>query len=276
MKVFITGLNGFVAARLAGHLKSSGHEVTGSSRTPSGLPGARIWSLGDPPGESMFRKVDVVVHCAHDFSGGAMHRNIDGTLALANAARRAGVGRQIFISSLSARADAASEYGRAKYQTEQVFLDRGDMVVRPGTVIGKGGLFGKMAAMIRERSVLPLVDGGKAEMTVIGVADLCRAIEAILGRAEPREYNFYYADRPVMKDLLGRLRERLGRRTFFIPVPGWMLLVPLTLLRWLHIRTPVDLDNLRGYMKSREMVHGSNLALVLEKPSTIDEALSEV
>jgi nucleoside-diphosphate-sugar epimerase len=276
MKVFITGLNGFVAARLAGHLASAGLQVTGSSRTPSCLPGARVWSLGDPPEESMFRKVDVLVHCAHDFSRGAMHRNIDGTLALANAARRAGVGRQVFVSSLSARADATSDYGRAKYETERVLLDRGDTVVRPGTVVGKGGLFGKMAALIREKPVLPLVDGGNVEMTVIGITDLCRAIEAILGRTEPREYNLFYADRPRMKDLLVRLRERLGRKTVFIPVPGWMLLAPLAILRWLHIPTPVDVDNLKGYMKSREMVHASNLALVIGKPSTLDEALTEV
>jgi nucleoside-diphosphate-sugar epimerase len=276
MKVFITGLNGFIAARLADHLAKAGHRVTGSSRTASTIPGAKVWSLGDPPDESMFREVDVLVHCAHDFERGAVHRNIDGTLALANAARRAGVGRQIFVSSLSARPDAPSEYGRAKAATEKVFLECGDTVVRPGTVIGKGGLFGKMAAMIREKSILPLVDGGKVEMTVIGIADLCRAMEAIVGRAEPREYNLYYPGKPVMKDLLGRLRERLGRKTLFMPVPGWMLLVPLTLLRWLHIRTPVDVDNLKGYMKSREMTHASNLALVLEKPASIDEALREI
>jgi nucleoside-diphosphate-sugar epimerase len=276
MKIFITGLNGFIAARLADHLSAAGHRVTGSSRTSSGLPGARVWSLGDPPDESMFKKVDVLIHCAHDFASGAMHRNIDGTLALANAARQAGVGRQIFVSSLSALADATSEYGRAKYETERVLLDRGDTVVRPGTVIGKGGLFGKMAAMIREKSILPLVDGGKAEMTVIGIIDLCRAIEAILGRAEPREYNLFYPDRPAMKDLVVRLRDRLGRKTVLVPVPGWMLLAPLMILRWLHIKTPVDVDNLKGYMKSREAVHASNLALVVGKPSTVDEALTEI
>jgi nucleoside-diphosphate-sugar epimerase len=122
MRVFITGLNGFVSARLADRLAAAGHKVTGSSRTSSSLPGARVWSLGDPPDESMFKKIDVLIHCAHDFARGAKHRNIDGTLALANAARRAGVGRQIFVSSLSARGDARSDYGRAKYQTERVLV----------------------------------------------------------------------------------------------------------------------------------------------------------
>jgi NADH dehydrogenase len=276
VKVFITGLNGFIAGHFAAHLAKAGHEVTGSSRSPSSVPGARIWTLGDPADEEMLRGVEILIHCAHDFTRGAMHSTIDGTLALANAARRSGVKRQIFVSSLSAREDARSEYGRAKFAIERVLLDRGETIVRPGTVIGKGGLFGKMAEMIRTKSILPLVDGGKAEMTVIGIADLCRAMEAIVGRAGPREYNLYYPEKPTMKSLLVRLRERMGSKTLFMPMPAWMLLVPLTILRWLHIRTPVDVDNLRGYMKSKEQIHESNLALVLEKTTPIEEALSEV
>jgi nucleoside-diphosphate-sugar epimerase len=276
MRIFITGINGFVARNLAAHLIGAGHTLRGSSRSPSDLLEVRRWEFGDPLDETMFQGDEVLIHCSHDFTRGAMYRNIDGTLALANAARRAGVRRQVFMSSLSARADARSEYGRSKFEIEKVFLERGDTIVRPGTVIGKGGLFGKMAEMIRTKSVLPLVDGGKAEMTVIAISDLCRAMGPVLGRAEPREYNLYYPEKPTMKQLLVRLREKLGSKTLFLPTPAWMLLVPLTILRWLHIRTPIDVDNLRGYMKSKEQIHASTLSLVLEKPSTIEEALSEV
>ena len=276
MKIFITGLNGFIAGRLATHLSASGHDVTGSSRAPSRVSGARIWALGEPVGDEMLHGVDVLIHCAHDFTRGAGHATVDGTLALANAARRAGVRRQIFVSSLSAREDARSEYGRTKYAIERALFERGETIVRPGTVIGAGGLFGKMANMIRTKSVLPLVDGGKAEMTVIGISDFCKAMEAIVRRVGPREYNLYYPEKPTMKALLVRLREKLGSSTLFMPTPAWMLLAPLTILRWLHVRTPIDVENLRGYMKNKEQIHESNLSVVLEKTSAIDEALSEV
>lgn len=274
MKVFITGLNGFIAGRVAAHLGAAGHEVTGSSRSASSLPGARVWALGDPVDGAMFGDARVLIHCAHDFTRGAFHSNVDGTLALANAARKGGVGRQIFVSSLSARGDAESEYGRVKYEIERAFLDRGDTVVRPGTVIGRGGLFGKMAGMIAARSILPLVDGGKAPMTVIGIGDLCRAVEAMLDRAEPREYNLYLPERPTMKEVLILLRARLGRNTLFMPLPAWMLLAPLTLLGWLHIRTPIDVENLKGYLRSREPIHESNLGRVVDSPESVEATLA--
>jgi NADH dehydrogenase len=276
MKVFISGLNGFVAGRLAIHFQAAGIDVTGSSRTPSAIAGSWIWTLGDPPDPERVRGIDVLIHCAHDFTRGAKQSNIDGTTALAETARRAEVKRQIFISTLSARPDAVSEYGSSKYALERYFLERGDTIVRPGTVIGKGGLFGKMAGMIRTKAILPLVDGGNGPMTVIGIGDLCKALQGILARAEPREYNLYYPEKPPLKDILVRLRAKLGRSTIFIPAPAWMLLVPLTILRWLHIRTPIDLENLKGYMKSQDQIHASNLSLLLPRCSTIEEALEEV
>lgn len=275
MRVFITGLNGFVAGHLATHLAKAGHEVSGSSRTPSGVPGARVWRLGAPVDDAMLRGVQVLIHCAHDFTKGAMRANVDGTLALADAARRAGVARQIYVSSLSARRDARSEYGRSKFEIEQGFLDRGDTVVRPGTVIGTGGVFGKMALMIERSAVLPLVDGGRVETTVIGLGDLGGAMEAILGRAQPREYNLYYPERPTIKRVLGLLRERLGRNTLFVPVPARALIIPLTVLAWLRIPTPIDLENLQGYIASKDPVHPSDLRLVVQSPGSLQTALAE-
>lgn len=275
MNVFITGLNGFIAGHLAAHLATAGHAVTGSSRAPSSVPGAHAWKLGDPVDEAMLRGIDVLVHCAHDFAKGAMRANVRSTLALADAARRTGVARQIFVSSLSARPDAWSEYGRSKFEIERVFLDRGDTVVRPGTVVGKGGLFGNMALMIQRHAVLPLVDGGTVKMTLIGIADLCRAMEAILDRADPREYNLYYADKPTLKQVLVRLGQRLGRRTIFIPMPAWTLFVPLFILSGLRIPIPIDLENLKGYLKSKDPVHPPNLSVVVPSPGSFERALSE-
>ena len=270
MRILITGASGFVAGHLASHLSKRGHAVTGLSRR-----GNPRWAFGDLVDEAVFHGIEVLIHCAHDFAPDSMQRTIDGTTALAEAARKAKVGRQIFVSTLSARPDATSEYGRSKYALERRFLDRGDTIVRPGTVIGKGGLFGKMAGMIESRSILPLVDGGKAEMTVIGVLDLCRAMAAILARPEAREYNLYYSQKPTMKEVMVLLRGKLGRKTLFMPAPAWMLIVPLTLLRWMHIRAPVDVENLKGYMKSREQVYASNLADVLPDPSPLATALAE-
>ena len=107
------------------------------------------------------------------------------------------------------------------------------------------------------------------------MADLCRAMEAILARAEPREYNLYCPERPTLEKVLVLLREKLGRKTLFVPLPAWALVVPLTVLGRLHIPTPLDLENLKGYTKSKEPVHASDLTLVVPSPASFEAALAQ-
>src|SRR5262245_18175416 len=102
-----------------------------------------VWQMGDPIPVTALDGVDVVIHTAHDFTPSAINTNVKGTLAMEGAAAIAGVERQILISSLSARPDAISEYGRSKLMQEEHFIRNNHTIVRPGTVLGIGGLFGK-------------------------------------------------------------------------------------------------------------------------------------
>jgi nucleoside-diphosphate-sugar epimerase len=275
MKIFITGLNGFVAHQLAIWLVERGHEVSGTSRSAGGRFRAIAWRLGEPINPIVFTGVEVVIHLAHDFTPGAMTTNVHGTLALERAAAAASVRRQILVSSLSARPEAVSEYGRTKLAQEEYFLRRGHTVMRPGTVLGPGGLFGRIAGLLQALPVVPLLDGGRTRMTVIGVYDLCRAVEAILRRSEPAQYNLYYKEMPTFGEVLRLLRRVLRRRVVFLPVPATLLLWPLSVLRHLHVRTPVDVDNLKGYITNLAPYHSTNLAEVLPRTSTLEASLAE-
>lgn len=275
MKVFITGLNGFIAKHLAARLAEQGHIVTGTSRFGSERFRATTWRLGDPIESATLAGVDVVVHAAHDFTPGAMKTNIIGTLAMERTAAAANIRRQILVSSLSARPDAVSEYGRTKLAEEEHFSRNNHTIVRPGTVLGRGGIFGKLVGVLNRWPVLPLPDGGRARMTVIGVDDLCRAFETILQTHEVQQYNLYYEDMPTLDELLRQLASTLNRKVLFVPVPTALLLLPLSALRRIHIRTPIDLDNLQGYITNMAPYHSTNLTSVLGRPSTLEAALAE-
>ena len=275
MNVFITGLNGFIAHHLATWLAERGCVVTGTSRSGSEQFHAIAWQLGDPVDSTTLAGVDVVIHAAHDFKPGAMNTNIKGTVAMERAAAAAGVQRQILVSSLSARPDAVSEYGRTKLAEEEHFICNSHTIVRPGTVLGRGGLFGKMAGMLKRFPVLPLLDGGRARMTVIGVHDLCRALEAILQIFNPKQYNLYYEDMPTLGEVLRQLQIVLNRKVIFVPVPAAFLLLPLSVLRYFHIRAPIDVDNLKGYLTNLAPYYPTNLSSVLARPSTLQAALAE-
>ncbi len=270
MNIFITGINGFIATHLANVLSEQGHVIKGSTSKPetqiSNNCAKPIYSLklGDHSiDRSMFQDVEAVIHCAYDFEPGALEKNITGTITIAEAARNQGVRKQVFISSLSAHPDAVTEYGKAKYELERYFLQHKGIVIRPGTVIGDGGVFGKILTLMKKSPILPLPSGGKSQMYLIGIADLCLSITKIFDRKGPSEFNLYYPEKPTLRSVLTQIKSVLPCKVKMIPIPASFLLLPLELLKRLHIRTPIDVDNLRGFIKSQDMTFRSNLEIVL-------------
>ena len=274
MNVFISGVNGFLGGRLARYLTEHGHRVGGTSSTASGST-VRAWRLGEAVDVDWLQGTDVMIHCAHDFTGG-VDINLRGTIALAKAARAAGVPKQIFVSSLSARADAAADYGRSKFAIEQQIAGADVIIVRPGTIVGPGGVFGRMCDLVRKYPVLPLVGGGHEKMYLISVSDVCRALSLILTRPSPAEFNLYYAETPMLRQVLSELSSVLGRRRVFLPVPARVLLVGLTVANAVGLRPGVDRDNLRGFRKSQIQIHASNLSSLISNPQTVQQAIAGI
>ena len=62
-----------------------------------------------------------------------------GTRRMLELARASGVGRFVFPSSISARADAPAYYGRGKAAAEAALDPERDLVLRPGLVLARGG-----------------------------------------------------------------------------------------------------------------------------------------
>jgi nucleoside-diphosphate-sugar epimerase len=281
MNVFITGINGFIASRLSRSLQDQGHSVSGSTSQagePTGPPirSGRVFQhrLGSPVDAAMFTGMATVVHCAYDFQKGALAKNVEGTIALAKAARQQQVGRQIFISSLSSRADAQSDYGRAKFAVEGLIHNMEGIIVRPGTVLGEGGIFGKMVRLVRTYPVVPLLDGGTSQMYVIGLDDLCLCLKRIIETADPsQEYNLYYPEKVTLKEILMIVRRLAGRPTLLIPIPAALLVLPLSLLNRLGLKLPIDIENLRGFIKSQTMIYSSDLPKLLPTDRPLEEIL---
>jgi nucleoside-diphosphate-sugar epimerase len=281
MNIFITGIHGFIAGHLRAFLQDKGNHVCGSTSRMSeppdrGSPGGKIYrhKLGEQFEGSMFTGMDVVIHCAHDFQKGALRRNIEGTLALAEAARHQQASKQIFVSSLSARPDAQTEYGKAKYTIEKDFKKNNGLIVRPGTVLGSGGIFARMVGLVQKFPVVPLLDGGKSQMYMIGIDDLCRAIyQIIMANNNFTEYNLYYPESVTLQEILITLRRLLKRKILFLPVPSKFLILPLTFFNTIGIKLPVDIDNLRGFIKSQAMPYPSDLPKVIDTYQPLNEHL---
>ncbi|HVX65421.1 MAG TPA: NAD(P)-dependent oxidoreductase, partial [Bryobacteraceae bacterium] len=192
MKIFITGAGGFLGSRIGERCAARGHAVASTSRTARG-PQVRAWKLGEPFDAAWAAGSDVMIHCAYDRAESEA-RNIEGTETAAAAGEQAGVPRQIFLSSYSARPDAAEPYGRIKYSLEKWFLERGYTVVRPGLVAGDGGLFARNVRQILRTPVLPLVNGGRDLIPLVSLEDFLAAMSALVDCGGRGAYNLFHPE----------------------------------------------------------------------------------
>ncbi|MFN3244060.1 MAG: NAD-dependent epimerase/dehydratase family protein [Planctomycetota bacterium] len=280
MRVFVTGVNGFVAARLVRTLLAAGHEVRGTVRSADRLPAALDgvqpieWSLDRPLPADALRGCDLAVHAAYSAARDAEQDNVAGTRTALFAARAAGVPRQLFLSSFSAVPNAASAYGRMKFTLEQDFVGDGLTIVRPGLVTGRGGLFADMVASVRRLPVVPLPGGGHRPVPLIDCDDLAASLLEIASTDRaPAAVNLCYAERPSLRALLQAIARGLGRRRAMLTIPISVLLPPVRVLALFGLRFGVSPESLKAYRTNTEDQHVSDYPAFTRPERTLDEVV---
>jgi uncharacterized protein YbjT (DUF2867 family) len=148
MKLAITGGTGFVGRHLIRLALEKGHIVNALARSPQQARGGVTWIDGaiDPARnlDALVDGVDAVIHVAGAINAAdraAFARcNIDGTVAMIEAANRAGIKRFVHVSSLAAREPALSDYGWSKAESERRVESSGLdwTIIRPPAVYGPG------------------------------------------------------------------------------------------------------------------------------------------
>lgn len=202
MNVLLTGSTGFVGRHLvAKHgifkhvVRTNDVNFLSSVYIVESINAKTNWS-------NAFEGVDVVIHLAglaHSEHHSTLHYqdvNVDGTLKLASEARKAGVQRFVFVSSIgvngiSTQSDPFSikfapaphnDYARSKYEAElglkKIAKETGleVVIVRPTLVYGPNapGNFGMLTKLVRKLPVLPfgLANNRRDFISVQNLADL--------------------------------------------------------------------------------------------------------
>ncbi|MDT8328855.1 MAG: SDR family NAD(P)-dependent oxidoreductase [Roseovarius sp.] len=190
IKIALTGATGFVGRTMLARLDAAGAPVTALARPQPGRDlsdSANLhWISGglDQPDalDALVAGADVVIHCAgatKALNTKDFHRvNATATKALVRAARKAGVGHFILMSSLAATRPSVSDYAASKAAGEDMArAETGDMaltIVRAPAVIGPGDQATEPLFSMIARGWMPVV-GGKARnarFSVIDVEDL--------------------------------------------------------------------------------------------------------
>lgn len=145
MTIAVTGATGFVGQALLDRAAQNGISVRALTRQPQPPRALVEWVIGDlanPPRlAQLMEGAETVIHVAGVVSGTAdafEAGNVTGTLNVIEAARKAGVRRLVFVSSLSAREPQLSAYGASKARAEKLVMASGLdwTIVRPPAIYG--------------------------------------------------------------------------------------------------------------------------------------------
>jgi uncharacterized protein YbjT (DUF2867 family) len=228
--VLISGANGFIAQNAAKRMKDAGYRTIGVSRRPKQLAHYDAVYKGVLSGsiKGVFEEnIDVFIHCAYHSGKDDYAINVEGTRLWAKQASEAGIKHQIFLSSISARRDSPSSYSRAKHVLDQWFIAQKHSVFRLGLVVGKGGLFQRMANLVRKYPVLPILNGGASPIFVSGIEEVSKALTIEVGQEEwaaGKTWNLFQSEPYYLREVLEEIKKQAHTSCAFISVPAGLAL----------------------------------------------------
>jgi nucleoside-diphosphate-sugar epimerase len=278
--IAVTGADGFLGSHLCRAFLAQGWQVTGLVRNPERkhrLPGVsyRHYAFPDQLDAPDGRDFDLLVHCAFAMQATDARRYAVNRQAAAFLRRRYPGTPMLFVSSMSAHEGAESLYGREKLYIESTLDAAKDAWIRPGFIIGQGGVFKNLAGSIRKLPVIPLFYGGMQPVQTVSVEDLAAAICTIAERGH-RGLIRYGEPRPVLlRDFYQAIAAGLGVRRGMLPLPGGLTLAGLRLAETLGVRLPMTSQNLLGLKHLIPVDAASDIArLSLPEPRTMHESLA--
>ena len=233
MRVAITGGSGFVGRHLAERFDDA---VVISRR--SGVEITDVDALA-----AAFEGCDAVAHCAginREIGDQTFRRvHVEGTRAVVEAARRAGVRRIVMVSFLRARPDCGSGYHESKWEAEEIV--RGSGI--PHTILKSGMIYGPGDHMVdhvtRAVRTLPLFwTVGYRERTArpVPIDDAVDVLVAALeGRIPDPTVAVMGVDEVTLGEAIRRIARVAGRRPAFLPVPVWTVRMLAQLTEWIMV-----------------------------------------
>lgn len=256
MRVLVTGASGFIGRALLPAFIPFGHRARVAARGEPAIPFApniEVRQIGDLAQEIDWTPLvdgcEAVVHLAgiaHIGSGVSDETyervNHRATVALARAAKTAGVSRFIFMSSIRAQSgptadhvlteDSAPQpidaYGRSKLAAEAALreIDLPHTILRPALVYGPGAK-GNFASLVRLAALpFPLPFGAlNSQRSMIGLSSVVQAIIFALESSNAINQTFIVADpAPIsVAEMIAALRRGFDRAPGLISVPRPLL-----------------------------------------------------
>jgi dihydroflavonol-4-reductase len=261
MKAFVTGATGFLGSHVARVLSDQGADLRLLVRPTSNLKNLEGLKAETATGDlraaaSLERAIsgcDVVFHVAADYrlwvrDPNEMYRsNVDGTRALLEAARKNGVRRIVYTSSVATMGfkgdgtpadedspvslgDMIGHYKRSKFMAEQIALEAGRngqhvVVVNPTTPVGEQDVkptpTGRIVLDFLKRKFPAYVDTG---LNLVDATECARGHVSALQRGTSGERYILGGENMTLKQILDTLGKITGLSSPKIKLPYFFAL----------------------------------------------------
>ncbi|MBW8871879.1 MAG: NAD(P)H-binding protein [Leifsonia sp.] len=232
MRVAITGGTGFVGRHLAERLDPD-ETVLISRRTGVDIDDVDALARA-------FAGCEVVAHCAginREIGDQSFQRiHVDGTRAVVEAARRAGVRRIVMVSFLRARPDCGSAYHETKWAAEELVRNSGldHTILKCGMIYGSGDhMVNHVTRAVRTVPVFATVGFRERTVRPIPVDDAVDVLQAAIeGRIPEPTVAVMGADELTLGEAVRRIARVAGRRPVYVPAPVWTIRALAQLTEW--------------------------------------------
>ena len=273
MKVFLSGITGFVGGHMLQRLIADGHSVRGLIRPGPGsarliafsfphqlkwkenlrlVHGDVVTGAGLDAGmegcDAVIHLVGIIVEKGTNTFEAVHHL---GTRNVVEAAKRHGIKRFVQMSALGVRADGVAAYQTSKWKAEEEVRNSGIpfCILRPSLIFGPGdGFVTQMMATMRKAPLFRPVPGdGRAKYRPIFIGDIttCFARALTSDEATNQTVELGGADELSLNQVLDEIARCAGIRKPAVNIPLPLMFLGARVAQGLLPNPPVTVDQLR-------------------------------
>ena len=245
MKIVVAGGTGFLGRHISRSLLDAGHEVTVLGRSPdkvSSVPelhgaNATRGDVTDPAtlrgrlegADAVVQAVQFPNHPIEVPRKGLTYDRYDrqGTVHMLAEARRAGVGKLLYMSGAGADPTSEKTWYRAKGLAERAITTSGldHAIVRPSWAYGPGDrALNRIAGIARFSPVLPQLGATVQRIQPVYVGDIALSVARVFERGAWNDiYEIGSREVMTMNEVGRTLLEVLGKKRWVVPIPSALL-----------------------------------------------------
>ena len=254
-KILITGSKGFISQKLFNYLKNKNHRTFCTSRVKND---AFYFDLkNDSNSKHTIPKFDILIHLAY-FKGKSFvdekRYNINGSKNIFLLAKKYNA-KIIFISSQSANSKSYSNYGKIKYELEDIASQFDALIIRPGLIYEKNsniGIFGKIEKMVKNFPLIIVPDGLNKKINLYKIELILKNINNIIVNDNYNDNNIINLsenENYTLVDLVNYISKKHNKKIKIILVNYKIILNCLIFLETFNLKLSLSSDSLKSLIR---------------------------